>query len=52
MCAIRDLKRQGFEIVAYEEGTESWGVKLSLLAGAAQLLDSSAPILITDCRTL
>ena len=45
MCAIRDLKRQGFEIVAYEEGTESWGVKLrclSLLAGAAQLLDSGA----------
>ena len=22
MCAIRDLKRQGFEIVAYEDGTE------------------------------
>ena len=43
MCAIRDLKRQGFEIVAYEDGTESWSVKLrclSLLAGAAQLLDS------------
>ena len=45
-CAIRDLKRQGFEIVAYEDGTESWSVKLrclSLLAGAAQLLDSGAP---------
>ena len=43
MCAIRNLKRQGFEIVAYEDGTESWSVKLrclSLLAGAAQLLDS------------
>ncbi len=45
MCAIRDLKRQGFEIVAYEDGSESWSVKLrclSLLAGAAQLLDSGS----------
>jgi hypothetical protein len=43
MRAIRDLKRQGFEIVAYEGGTESWSVKLrclSLLARATRLLDS------------
>jgi hypothetical protein len=43
MCAIRDLKRQGFEILAYEDGSECWSVKLkclSLLAGAGQLLDS------------
>jgi transcriptional regulator with GAF, ATPase, and Fis domain len=43
MRAIRDLKRQGIEIVAYGDGTESWSVKLkclSLLAGATQLLDS------------
>jgi len=51
MGAIRDLKRQGFEIVAYEDGTESWSIKLrcfSLLAGAGQLLDSSAANF--DCR--
>ena len=43
MCAIRDLKSQGFQIVAYEDGSESWGINfrcLSLLAGASQLLDS------------
>lgn len=51
MCAIRDLKRQGFEIVAYEDGSETWSVRLrclSLLAGAVQLLDSSAANF--DCR--
>lgn len=51
MCAIRDLKSQGFEIVAYEDGSESWGVNfrcLSLLAGAAQLLDSDTANF--DCR--
>jgi DNA-binding NtrC family response regulator len=43
MRALRDLKRQGIEIIAYGDGTESWPVKLkclSLLAGATQLLDS------------
>jgi transcriptional regulator of aromatic amino acid metabolism len=43
LCAIRDLKRKGFQIMAYEDGAESWSVKLkclSLLAGATQLLDS------------
>ena len=43
MQAIRDLKRQGFEIVAYGDGTEFWSVRfkcLFLLAGAGQLLDS------------
>jgi transcriptional regulator with GAF, ATPase, and Fis domain len=51
MRAIRDLKRQGFEIVAYEDGSEYWSVKLkcfSLLAGAAQLLDSGDAQF--DCR--
>jgi transcriptional regulator with GAF, ATPase, and Fis domain len=41
--ALRDLKRQGIEVVAYGDGAESWSVKLkclSLLAGATQLLDS------------
>ena len=43
MRAVRDLKREGFEIVAYGDGTDSWSVKLkclSLLAGATQLFDS------------
>ena len=43
MRVLRDLKRQGIEIVAYGDGAESWSVKrkcLSLLAGATQLLDS------------
>ena len=51
MRAIRDLKRQGFEIVAYEDGSEYWSVRLkcfSLLAGAAQLLDSGDARF--DCR--
>ena len=51
MRAIRDLKRQGFEIVAYEDGSECWSVKrkcFSLLAGAAQLLDSGDAHF--DCR--
>jgi DNA-binding NtrC family response regulator len=51
MCAIRDLKRKGFEIVAYGDGTESWSVRLrclSLLAGASRLLDSGAANF--DCR--
>jgi transcriptional regulator with GAF, ATPase, and Fis domain len=45
MCAIRALKREGFEVVAYEDSSESWSLRLrclSLLAGAARLLDSSA----------
>ncbi|MGB7792222.1 MAG: sigma-54 factor interaction domain-containing protein, partial [Terrimicrobiaceae bacterium] len=43
MLAIRELKSQGFEIVAYGDGSEHWSVKrkcFSLLAGAGQLLDS------------
>jgi DNA-binding NtrC family response regulator len=51
MCAIRDLKSQGFQIVAYEDGSESWGINfrcLSLLAGASQLLDSEGANF--DCR--
>ena len=41
---LRDLKRQGIQILAYGDGTGSWSVKrkcLSLLAGATHLLDSS-----------
>ncbi len=45
ISALRNLKQQGFEIVAYEDGTEFWSLKLkclSLLAGAGRLLDSGS----------
>ena len=51
MHILRVLKQKGFEIIAYEDGAESWDVKLRclpLLAGAARLLDSGATNF--DCR--
>jgi DNA-binding NtrC family response regulator len=44
MQVIADLKAKGFNVIAYEDGAESWpiGMKcLPLLAGAVQLFDSS-----------
>jgi hypothetical protein len=43
---IRSLKRKGFKVISYEEGTQSWslGVRcLVLLAGSLWLLDSAKP---------
>jgi transcriptional regulator with PAS, ATPase and Fis domain len=43
--AIHSLKREGFKVISYEDGAESWplGARcLVLLAGASYLLDSAA----------
>jgi DNA-binding NtrC family response regulator len=53
MQAIRDLKAKGFKVIACEEGTGSWPIKikcLPLLAGAAQLLDSAGADFPRDLR--
>jgi DNA-binding NtrC family response regulator len=46
MQVIRNLNEKGFKVIAYEDGAECWPIRtkcLPLLAGAAQLLDSSGP---------
>jgi hypothetical protein len=41
MRAVRDLKREGFEIVAYGDGTDSWSVKLKCLSSLLALRNCS-----------
>jgi transcriptional regulator with PAS, ATPase and Fis domain len=53
--AIRDLKAKGFKVIACEEGSGIWPIKtkcLPLLAGAAQLLDTSSAEFARDLRQL
>jgi hypothetical protein len=41
---IRSLKRQGFKVISYEEGAQSWPLRVRchvLLAGSSWLLDSA-----------
>ena len=50
---IRDLKAQGFKVVACEEGAGSWPIKtkcMPLLAGAVQLLDARSGEFPRDLR--
>jgi DNA-binding NtrC family response regulator len=50
---IRDLKAQGFKVIACENGVGSWTIKLKcmpLLAGAVQLLDSSSEEFTCELR--
>lgn len=53
MQVIRDLKAKGFKVIACEKGAGSWPIRtkcLPLLAGAVQLLDSSAKDFPCDLR--
>ena len=52
---IRDLKAQGFKVLAHGQGAGSWPIKtkcLPLLAGAVQLFDSSATDFLSEMRTV
>lgn len=51
MQVIRDLKAQGFKVLAHGQGAGSWPIRtkcLPLLAGAVQLFDSSATEFLSD----
>jgi two-component system, NtrC family, response regulator PilR len=53
MQVIRDLKAQGFKVIAHGHGAGSWPIKtkcLPLLAGAVQLVDSSATEFLSELR--